>query len=173
MGTESCRSHYLSLDLTFLFCKMQGLDPIAGRTSNLHLKHLGVCFVKNADSWHTHRNSTSGLGWVRKMEPDKWPGDPIPPDFSSNGHILSRLLTPSFGTHAVVGGIPGPGPPSHTCTALKGLTPWEEGDRQGDRKLSGKGTTVLGYRWGHDIYQHRVPGEPIQTEEDREVRQVC
>ena len=108
-GRAGAGTEILSLDLTFLFCKTQGLDQITGRTSNLHQKHLGVCFVKHADFWHTHRNSTSGLEWVRKMEPDKWPGDPVPPAFSSNGHILSRLLTQPFGMHSVAGGTPGAG----------------------------------------------------------------
>lgn len=110
------------------------------------------------------------------MEPDKWPGDPIPPDFSSNGHILSRLLTLSFGMHSVAGGIPGAGvmavSKSHRHNS-QGTHALVGAGRQGERKLSRKGMTVLGYRWGHNIYQHRVSGEPTQTEENREVREVC
>ena len=93
------------------------------------------------------------------MEPDKWPGDPIPPDFSSNGHILSRLLTLSFGMHSVAGGIPGAGvmavSKSHRHNS-QGTHALVGAGRQGERKLSRKGMTVLGYRWGHNIYQHRV-----------------
>lgn len=110
------------------------------------------------------------------MEPDKWPGDPIPPDFSSNGHILSRLLTLSFGMHSVAGGTPGAGVmavnKSHRHNS-QGTHALVGAGRQGERKLLRKGMTVLGYRWGHNIYQHRVSGEPTQTEENREVREVC
>lgn len=44
-------------------------------------------------------------------------------------------------------------------------------DKQDGRKLPRKWSTVLEYRWDHDIQKHKTPGKPTQTKEGSAVRE--